>query len=63
MTHIPDELKQLAPSVEWRLVKDFRNFIVHEYFGVDSRIVWDAVCLELPLLKATIEKLRSQLDE
>lgn len=29
------------------IVKDFRNFIVHEYFGVDPRVVWDLTTLEL----------------
>jgi uncharacterized protein with HEPN domain len=61
IANIPDEIKNLAPSVQWRLIKDFRNFIVHEYFGVDSRIVWDAVRLELPLLKSELDRLRLAL--
>ncbi len=58
IANIPDEIKQLAPTIEWRLIKDFRNFIVHEYFGVDSQIVWDAVRQELPLLKLEVNRLR-----
>ncbi len=58
IANIPDEVKSRAPSIEWRLIKDFRNFIVHEYFGVDSRIVWDAVQKELPFLKAELGRLR-----
>ncbi|MFO7811443.1 MAG: HepT-like ribonuclease domain-containing protein [Pelovirga sp.] len=50
------------PTIEWRSIKDFRNFIVHEYFGIDSRIVWDAVQLELPLLKKGIASLRESID-
>lgn len=61
IANIPDEVKNRVPSIEWRLIKDFRNFIVHEYFGVDSRIVWDAVRKELPLLKPEIERLRQAL--
>ncbi len=62
IVNIPDEIKNRAPSIEWRQIKDFRNFIVHEYFGVDSKIVWDAVRLELPLLKFEISRLRRVLD-
>lgn len=58
IANIPDEIKNQAPSIEWRLIKDFRNFIVHEYFGVDARIVWDAVRKELPFLKSEIDRLR-----
>jgi len=59
ITKLPDDFKSQHPSIEWRLIKDFRNFIVHEYFGLDARIVWDAVCQELPVLKAEIVKLKS----
>jgi uncharacterized protein with HEPN domain len=43
------------------MIKDFRNFIVHEYFGVDSKIVWDAVRYELPNLKKEIARLHQAL--
>lgn len=59
IANIPDPIKEQAPAIEWRLIKDFRNFIVHEYFGVDARIVWDAVTKELPLLKTEMARLRS----
>jgi len=57
IANIPDEIKIAVPTIEWRLIKDFRNFIVHEYFGVDARIVWDAVRQELPLLKIEVDRL------
>jgi len=59
--HIPQSVRNKASSIDWRLIKDFRNFIVHEYFGIDPRIVWDAVNLEVPILKKEIEKLLSSL--
>lgn len=52
-----DMLEQSFPDYEWRLIKDFRNFIVHEYFGVDPRIVWDLTTQELPILKEKIALL------
>lgn len=55
---LPDELKDQFPDARWRLIKDFRNFIVHEYFGIDSSIVWDAVKLELPELRMQILRLK-----
>jgi uncharacterized protein with HEPN domain len=61
ISKIPDEIKTRMPSIEWRLIKDFRNFIVHEYFGIDSRIVWDAVRMELPVLRVEVGRLRQSL--
>jgi len=61
ITHIPEEIKTDFPDVAWRLIKDFRNFIVHEYFGIDTEIVWDAVEKELPQLLAEITRLQDNL--
>jgi uncharacterized protein with HEPN domain len=63
ISNIPDEIKESFPDIEWRLIKDFRNFLVHEYFGIDSEIVWDAVTKELPLLKSKFSRLKSILPE
>jgi len=57
---IPDDLRSMADKVTWRLIKDFRNFIVHDYFGIDPRIVWDAVCHEIAPLKQDILRLHRE---
>ncbi|MBN2645646.1 MAG: DUF86 domain-containing protein [Desulfuromonadaceae bacterium] len=61
IANIPDTVKEQAPAVAWRQIKDFRNFIVHEYFGIDAGIVWDAARLEIPLLKAELKQLRQKI--
>jgi len=53
-------LESRFPDYDWRMIKDFRNFIVHEYFGVDEKIVWDAACLELKELEIKVAKLKSE---
>lgn len=45
-----EELKQKHPDVEWQDIKDFRNILIHEYFGVDLEIVWKIVQDDLPVL-------------
>ena len=57
ISHIPEEFKSRFPEIAWRLIKDFRNFIVHEYFGIDAEIVWDAVTKELSDLKREMKSL------
>jgi len=46
------------PDYPWRMVKDFRNFIIHEYFGVDAKIVWDLTKLELDSLLHCVKMLQ-----
>ncbi len=57
-----DDLNSKIPDFPWRAIKDFRNVVVHEYFGVDSRIVWDLSTKELKQLKEKLlyfKKLKS----
>jgi uncharacterized protein with HEPN domain len=51
-------LQTAAPDYPWRAIKDFRNIVVHEYFGTDHAIVWDLVKNELPILKSIIKGLQ-----
>jgi uncharacterized protein with HEPN domain len=61
-SRIPDDYKKLHPNVEWRIIKDFRNFIIHEYFGVNNQIVWDTIQYRLPDLLQEITNLISATD-
>jgi uncharacterized protein with HEPN domain len=56
-SRIPDDFKREHPQIEWRIIKDFRNFIIHEYFGIDNQIVWDTIQYRLPDLSAKISLL------
>jgi len=37
--HLPSELTNKAPQVEWNAIRGFRNVLAHEYFGIDARII------------------------
>ncbi|MBD3748765.1 MAG: DUF86 domain-containing protein [Sphingobacteriales bacterium] len=56
-SRISNDYKIQNPIVEWRILKDFRNFIIHEYFGINNQIVWDTIKFRLPDLKQDILKL------
>ncbi len=38
----------LHPLIEWRRISNFRNALIHEYFGVDYEKVWEVIHNELP---------------
>ena len=60
VSQIMDMLEKETPDYPWKMVKDFRNFIVHEYFGVDRRVVWDLTKLELDSLLHFVQKLQDK---
>ena len=54
---LPDNLKQKHPDIEWQDIKDFRNLLMHEYFGIDLEIVWKIVRDDLPGLMAAVKEI------
>jgi uncharacterized protein with HEPN domain len=56
---IPGDLKLQHPEVEWQDIKDFRNLLIHEYFGIDLEIVWKIILEDLPSLMEVIREILS----
>jgi uncharacterized protein with HEPN domain len=56
---LSEELKGGYPDIPWQDVKDFRNLLAHEYFGVDLEIVWNTIRDDLPLLLDAVQKIVS----
>jgi len=56
-------LKEKYPEIPWQDVKDFRNLLAHEYFGVDLEIVWNTVHDDLPTLLDAVQKITSEIDQ
>jgi uncharacterized protein with HEPN domain len=51
-----ESFKESLPNIDWRAIKGFRNFVAHEYFGVDVNIIWSAIHSNLPELKTQLGK-------
>lgn len=45
------------PNISWRTIIGFRNVIVHEYFGLDDKIVWTVIQNEIPSLIQKVETI------
>lgn len=61
VTRIDKAFRDNHPSIDWREVKDFRNIIVHDYFGIDDAIVWDIIHLNLDQLEKDIVGILASL--
>lgn len=47
-------------EIQWKSINGFRNISIHEYFGVDNRIVWEIAQNDLPVLKEQFSKDRNE---
>ena len=54
---IPEELQDANPEVPWHFMRAMRNRLVHVYFEVDPKLVWDTVKNDIPQLMASLDIL------
>jgi len=55
--NFPEEIKKEYPRIQWEEISGMRNFLIHEYFGVDLYLVWETVKGDIPKLKEQMKKI------
>ena len=61
--YVPDWIRERYPYVPWRSMIGMRNRLIHAYFGVDYKLVWDTIKVELPKVKSQLLKILKELGE
>lgn len=60
---IPPEIRQKYDQVPWKQMAGTRDKLIHEYFGVNLKVLWKAMNKDIPALRPKIEEMLQQMDE
>jgi len=55
--NLSNDFRSKHTEILWQRIKNMRNFLIHEYFGVNKKVVWDTCKNDIPELKAFIKKI------
>ena len=58
---ISEEIRQKYPQIEWSQIVGLRNILIHQYFGVDDKVIWDIIKQDLVDLESKIKEIVQDL--
>ncbi|HXH08952.1 MAG TPA: DUF86 domain-containing protein [Alphaproteobacteria bacterium] len=59
---MPQEVRERATHIPWSKIIGMRHILVHDYFQIDTDIVWDFVEHDLSDLKQALHGLLDELE-
>lgn len=54
---IDEEYEEAHPEIPWRQIYGLRNRIIHDYEGINLKLIWEIIQDDLPELLKHLEKL------
>ena len=54
---ISEEFKKSHPEVPWADMAGLRNRVIHEYFRLDLKMIWDTIQNDVPRLIGMVKSL------
>ncbi|MBM4273813.1 MAG: DUF86 domain-containing protein [Deltaproteobacteria bacterium] len=52
---IPKSIRARYPDAPWQDMTGMRDKLIHDYFGVDLRVIWKTLQIDLPPLKSVFD--------
>lgn len=61
--HIPDWVRERFTEIPWKRMTGMRDRLIHAYFGIDFKLVWNAIGVEIPKLKPELHEILRELEK
>ena len=56
------EFKEKYNDIPWADIAGMRHHIVHGYYKVDNRVVWNIISNDIPTLRVRVQKYLDEID-
>lgn len=60
---VPSQIQESFPAVPWRDMSEMRNYVVHQYWGVEPLRIWETIHQDLPPLVPMLKKVLEEAQE
>jgi len=59
--NISQDIKDRHTELPWKNMAGMRDTLIHAYFGIDYKLVWDSIKIQIPEVKLQLEKILDNL--
>lgn len=59
---LPDWLRERYKEIPWRRMAGMRDRLIHGYFGIDHKLVWEAIKVEISDVRPKIKSILDELE-
>lgn len=56
------EFRASHPEVDWEVIEGMRHVLVHGYYKIKPKQLWDTIEYDIPELKPSIEKIYKEFE-
>lgn len=58
--HVPDDIQKKHAHIPWSKITGMRHLLAHEYFGINTEIMWKTAAQDLAPLLAQLKAIISE---
>jgi uncharacterized protein with HEPN domain len=55
---ISTDTKKTYGDIPWKEITGMRDKLIHDYLGVDTKVVWETIKKDIPALKRLIKEIK-----